>query len=176
MSSIPAGPEYSPFLQHYQELERFLIRRTGSRDEASDLVQETFLRLMRLKDPRAIANPRAWLFQTASNLFVDGVRKVQVRARHAAPAEHMDEVEADTPSPYDRAVSREQWTHLENAIRNLPQPCREVFYLHRFEGLSHQEIAEKLRISKSTVEKRMIRALCICREALHRDAADPSSP
>jgi RNA polymerase sigma factor (sigma-70 family) len=158
------------FLAHGRALRRFLAKRVPG-DAAEDLTQEAFVRLMRGAPAAALRDPRAYLFRTAANLAADHWR-AQARAVPAA-AEEAGEGAADTRPLPDRALlSREELAVLRQAVAELSPRTREVFLLHKEQGLSHAEIATRLGIAKNTVVVHMVRALGICRRALenyHRD-------
>jgi len=155
------------FLGSRQELKRFFIRRVQCSETAADLVQEVYLRLPLLTPPPS-SEPaaRAWMFKVAGNLAIDHARR---QKRHGELlAEHFD-VDRDiegSPTPDQFALDREQLGQVQNALAQLPAQCAEVLYLSRVEGLSHAEIADKLGISKSWVEKQLMRALNHCRRAV----------
>ncbi|MFP4166278.1 MAG: sigma-70 family RNA polymerase sigma factor [Opitutales bacterium] len=73
---------------------------------------------------------------------------------------------ADDLSPAEALDTREAYGLLREAIRELPERCREAFVLHRFEGLRHRDIAKRLGISQSTVEKHIAAALVHLRHEL----------
>lgn len=157
------------------ELERFFRRRIASPDMAADLTQETFLRLLQIGPAAAIRDPRAYLFRTAGNLLVDHRRSAMHR-QPGAPADAAAQVQASEPSPEAVALSREELAVLGRAIDDLPPRGREVFLLHKLEGLSYAEIAQRLGIARNTVVVHMVRSLAHCRRRLdaHRGSPLPS--
>lgn len=161
------------YLQHSQEIERFLLRRLACPETAADLTQETFARLLRAGATEQIENVRAYLFRIATNLALDHLR----RGRHMVPAPEGDALErlADSrPGQEQHLLSREALDRLQRAVDILPIRQREVFRLHKFDGCSYQEIAARLGISKNTVMVHMVRALARCRAALD-EGDDPGA-
>lgn len=147
------------------KLKRFFVRRLRNSDDASDAVQETFLRLMTTTPRDELRNPHAYLFQVAKSV-ANGITARLLR-ESALFADGVDEtaVADDAPSPETIVAARQQLAILVRAISCLPPKCRVVFVLSRLEGLSNGEIAEKLGISRNMVEKHIIRALMACRQA-----------
>jgi RNA polymerase sigma-70 factor (ECF subfamily) len=128
-----------------------------SRTAAADLVQEAFLRL--LGAPRDdVRDLRSYLFRTTRNLSVDHAR--QRRRNTISNAVELDENIVD-PAPLPDAVliSRQEFQALHAALADLPPRCREVLILHKFEGLSYAEIADRLGVAKNTVTVHMVKAV-----------------
>jgi len=149
---------------HFDELSRYLSRRTGGADTAADLTQEVFARLVEKGgEVEAIRHPRGYLFRSAKNLMADSWRTAD---EHTAAVSEDDAIFDAVESPEAILQSRESLAVLLEAIENLPPRCREVFLLHRFEELSYEEIAGRLGIGVSAVEKQMMRAMKACRLAI----------
>ena len=131
---------------------------------AQDLVQESYVILARTANQAVIEHPRGFLYRTAGNLALDHLRHHKVVERHI-------EVErlADEPHQHstEHEVSHAQWQEmLRQVIDELPPRCRDIFILHKLHGLSYKEIALRLEISESAVEKHIIKGLIHCRKRL----------
>ena len=152
-------------VRYYDRLVRFFKRRSSSAEDATDLAQDTFARLSSA-DLRKIQKPESFLFTTAMNLLRDRARSAQ--ARHAALSVPAEEAQLVCPAPHaERVLDGEQRMRiLEEALRELTPKCRAVFVLFHFDGMSHREIADELRISVSMVEKYVRQALSHCAERL----------
>jgi RNA polymerase sigma factor (sigma-70 family) len=157
------------FAEHRDALLRFLNRRLNNAALAEDLIQETWLRAANSQalasGAAAIDNPRSYLFRIASNLVLDHQRHVG----HGIELQATDEAAAiadPQPSPEDIVLYRSEFARLLEVIDGLSPRCREVFMLCRFEGFSHAEIAERLRISRSTVVSHMVNALTAIERAM----------
>ena len=137
-----------------------------------DFTQETFIRLYRLEHPDQLDNARAFLFQVASNLAVDQLRRRSLHFRFlkSESAEMGDGMEGsgDTASPEQIVSSREKLDRIYQAVDRLPEKCRQAFLLHRTSGLSYSDIALELGVSVSSVEKYILQALKECRQELAR--------
>lgn len=155
------------FRRHSKELLRFLRRNGVSEDTAADLMQDAFLRLATINPAAgaAISNPRAYLFRISRNLSIDHIRSMAVQNRYTQPGLPTEIAELK-PSAETEVDFKQRVTRLGRAIETLPERQREVFLLHKYDELSHSEIAERLGISKSMVEKHMMKALAHLRDSL----------
>jgi RNA polymerase sigma-70 factor (ECF subfamily) len=164
MAELITAERFSLFREYYDELVTYLTMKLRSRDHAMDVAQETFLRVLTQQPSSPILQPRAFLYKTALNLTIDLFRK---RRRQAEEALDSDNLHAVLTVPADQEAlveSREQVQLLYRAIQELPPKCRQVFLLHKFKERSHTEIAAQLGISKSMVEKHIIKAMAHCRQ------------
>ncbi len=133
-------------------LMRFCFRYLASEEEAEDVVQEVFLRV--LKNDALPENFRAWIYKIARNRCLDVIRS-QGRRRddQAMPtASHLD---ADLTGCLTRLVRREQRAHLRRTLAELPESQREVLHLRYAEDLSRAEIAEGLELPEPVVKSRL---------------------
>ena len=158
------------------ELLRFLVARTGSGPEAEDILQDMWLRIGEGRSG-PVANGRAYLYRIAQNLVLDRLREARRRgAREQSWMEVASGVDLRGPDPADpradalaQMSEREEVARLASAIANLPAGARRAFQLHKLEGLSHDEVAQRLGISRSGVEKHMAVAMKYLRRALSED-------
>ena len=152
---------------------RFLAIRTGDAIDAEDMVQELWLKV-RLQRGEAVANARAYLYRMAQNIVVDRLRaqrrRVQREQRWSDGLGRFIDSRGETidqsRNAEEEILEREELASLASAIANLPAGARRVFKLHKLEGLSHGEIAARLGISKSGVEKHMAVAMKYLRRAM----------
>jgi RNA polymerase sigma factor (sigma-70 family) len=148
------------FNKYRGALLRHVSRYAGSREDAADLVQETYLRVMdRISVARFDAESRAYLFQTATNLARDHLRRQKFRAH--APIEDLpeDRLGGHDPTP-EQVVAADQVTStLRSAIEAMPEETRAVFILARSQQLPYPEIARRLGIGRRTVERRVAEAV-----------------
>ncbi|MGC9447994.1 RNA polymerase sigma factor [Cereibacter johrii] len=156
---------FGALLSGYDRLSRHLMRRPGTRCDAQDVMQDAWLRLARVQDGEEMSNPAAYVGQVVRNLAIDRLRAQRVRERHFTTAEIPDQP-ADAPSAERIVDFRQRVARLEEIVAELPPRQREVFLLHKFDGLSHSEIATRLGISRSAVEKLIMKALAQCRDGL----------
>ena len=160
---------------YYDELRRYIHHRTGSESLAEDVVQETWIRARRVAAVMP-GNPRAYLYRMASNLAVDKLRQQQIRSAVEWPAtgdaagygDGLSQIPSSDPGPEEATADRQEFAILTDAIRELPDKCRQVFLAYRGEGLTMREVAERLGISEKTVEKHIARAMVHCRQKLRK--------
>jgi len=152
--------------RYYRELLNFLHRHVSDRDTAADLAQESYARVLAVQHTgREILDGRALLYRVARNLLVDQHRRAAVR-RH----DDLDAVpEAEQPAapqhlqPEEALVSQQVLRAYVGAIEGLPPRCREAFVLHVFDELTHAQIARRMNISVSMVEKHVVRGMLACK-------------
>jgi RNA polymerase sigma factor (sigma-70 family) len=147
------------FNRHRVSLQRYLMRLVPP-DDAAELVQESYYRLLRHGEMvRIDAMARSFLFQTATNLARDHHRR---RASHRAalhvPIED-EEIVEDHLGPDEQLAGEQTRVLLEQAIAALPQDTRTVFLLHRFRDLTYPQIAEIMSLSGRTVARKMAEAI-----------------
>lgn len=157
------------FEAHYDELIRFLTRRTGSVERAADVAQDTYLRLAANGEPRPeIDNPRAYLFRVAGNLAIDTLRKEGRMAARSAPEHHAATVTDPLASPETTLLARERLRLLDETLTALRPNARRALLMSRVEGLTFARIAAELGVSESMVAKYIAQALRACRDRLRQ--------
>lgn len=150
------------FRRHAGWLRAFLLRRLHAAPaDVDDIVQDTYLRAAR-QPATVIVHPKAFLSQTATNLFRDGKRRQAVRARHAQAVGQQGDNDQAAPGLLEQEAALE----LERLILAMPELYRDVFALSRFRHMTNAEIAAQLDISVKTVEWRMGKALAFCTSRL----------
>lgn len=145
---------------------RYAIRLARSEDEASDLLQECYAKLLGLSGFAAITNPQGYAMRVIHNLAMERFRKAQVV--EFAPLRAASEIECmdDTPDSFRILAGKHQLERVEEAIESLPERCRVALVRRRYEEQSPREIASDLGISVSTFEKRLARAVALVARAL----------
>lgn len=154
-----------------------LFRLTGSRDAADDLMQETFLRLVRTIDAYEDAGRfESWLFRIAANLARDRARQIRRRGPALPLARGGEESEppagrglAPVEGPDERALRAEAGAKLAACMALLTDGEREVLLLRHYSGLSFKQIAELLGVPLGTALARSHRALNRLRAALENE-------
>jgi RNA polymerase sigma-70 factor (ECF subfamily) len=163
--------------RYHRELLQFLRRQVGDVETAADLTQESCLRVLSLQSSgQPVLDLRALLYRTARNLVIDQRR----RASHRQHEDIDTLAETEQPlaprhlQPEEMLSCTQQVRALVRAIESLPPRCREAFVLNRFEGLSHQEVADRMSISRNMVAQHVARALVVCQAGLDRAAGGPA--
>lgn len=161
MASSAKDQLLAVYLERRPALVRSFAARTGSRERAEDVVQDLYVRLQALTEDAAaeVQNPVAFLYRIGGNLVLDSVRQgKRTAARDRAWTEEGGEIVggvsiADQPSPEDAAWARLKLDQVSRALEDVAPKARQAFRLHRIDGLTHAQIAERLGVSTSSVEK-----------------------
>lgn len=141
--------------------------RDGQTDP-EDLVHETFARAIACKSWREIGNSGAFATRILRNCALDALRRRKVLTITAVADFDRIEPIDETPSAHLQLESREELRLLADAIAELPTQCRRVFTLRKVYSLSPEDIAVRLGLSVSTVEKHLVKGLRYCSEKLGR--------
>jgi RNA polymerase sigma factor (sigma-70 family) len=146
-------------------LRRYLTRLLGNPGEAQDVAHDAYMRVYPSLTNQSARRPEALLYTAARRLAINRLkrRSISPLARDAFIPEMAASPE---PGVQQQVMARQELEILEQAIAELPDGCRVVLLLCKIEQLSHREIAERLGIAVSTVEKQHARALRLLRSAL----------
>lgn len=140
-------------------LKSYFRKRVYVAEEAEDLVQEVFCRIAAQGGAERMENPEAYIFQVAANLLRDRARRESTRASAMREIGHRTEDFVEVLSPERVLQGKQGLADLDRALTELPARTRIIFVLHRFEELKYSEIARRLDISVSGVEKHMMEAI-----------------
>lgn len=135
------------------------------RDDADDLVQEAYARVLKTPDYRAIVTPRGFVLRIVHNLALERLRRANVvRIELLASLEVLD-VADPAPDAFAVAAGRSEMQRLLHLIDALPPQCARVMHMRKIQGVPPTAIAEALSISISTVEKHIARGLALVTKA-----------
>ncbi len=134
----------------YDEIKARLTRRLGSEELASESLHETWLHLHRQDDVGPLKSPSNYLLHIATNIAKDS-RRGEYRRASRSEVDAALEVADPAPGPDTLAQIRADLRNTEQAINELPPRMRTILMAARLEGLSHQEIAARLGVSRRTV-------------------------
>ena len=151
---------------HEAALRAYLRGRFPSLPDLDDLVQETYARLLRARETSTVRSVKAFLYTTARNAAFDIFRRRQIVSINGIADIDGLSVLEDRPSAAESLCHDQELAILLEAVRALPNRCREVFTLRKIYDLSHQEIATQLGISKHTVNAQVAIGIVRCREFL----------
>lgn len=152
-------------VQPYEaKLRAYLRQRFPTIGDVDDIVQETYARLFRERQAGKMFEARSYLFPVARNVAFDIFRRSRTIAIGGLGEMDGLGVLEERPDAAECASRDQELELLHEAIRLLPERCREVFSLRRLQGLSHRAIAEKLGISENTVDAQLCNAIFRCRQ------------
>lgn len=158
------------FRLHRRELVWRLTRILSCGETAQELVQESYLVLAKEAAKQPVQHPRGFLYRVAIHLAFDHLRRKKLEDQHQKTL-ILDEEPQSLSS--ERIIdSQEKVAIFRQALEDLPPRCREAFILHKLQGLSYRDVAERLGISQSAVEKHIMKALLRCRSTLEAHGYD----
>lgn len=155
-------------------LVRYLTARLRSEQEAREVAQEAYVRLLQMEKPGSHDSFRAYLFKTATNLALDRLRhrRVRYRVEQAETHEAWPSAGSDAGDPANVLLARELSDQLVGFLQELPPKCRDVFSLHRLDGIPQREVAACLGFSERMVRRYVTYTMVYCRLRLNGTPAD----
>jgi RNA polymerase sigma factor (sigma-70 family) len=165
----PSDPEYSRWFAlevqpHEAALRAYLRARFPKLADPDDVIQETYTRLLREKDAGRIQHPRAFLFTAARNVALDLFRRRRTSGADAIPHSDPSNVVEERPDAAEALIHQQELELLAEAVRTLPDRCRQVIMLRYLKGCSYKEIAALLDVSTETVKTHMAKGVRRCAE------------
>jgi RNA polymerase sigma factor (sigma-70 family) len=146
---------------HLQYLKKLLRRRGRTCEEAEDLVQEAFVRMqVYCQQGGVVREPEAFLVRTVLNLAVDARRRDRRDLYERQSVEDMYLVDL-SPSPDEVFAAEQRLLRIRRSLAALSERTQQAFFLHRLEGFSYAEIAQRLGVSVSAVEKHIANAVAV---------------
>lgn len=139
-------------VQPHEPALRAVLHKSFAGSDVDDLVQESLIRTWKARTKGPVESGRNFLFAVARNAVRDLIRRRSTsKAIPVTENERLDVLE-DKPGVADIVSRQQELELLEEAVRALPERCREVFLLRKIQGMSQREIASRLRITENTVE------------------------
>ena len=156
---------HEAFDLHQEVLLAFIKKRLHGSQLADDTLHDLYLKLQKQSLTSSIQYPKAYLFRMASNLIIDAQRRA---ARQEITGN--DEVleQPNEIGPEELVVQAQRLSIIKQAMSELPEKTRDVFKMQRLQQLEKAEVAEKLGISVSMVEKHLRCAVQFCRNKLYK--------
>ncbi|MET0292053.1 MAG: RNA polymerase sigma factor [Steroidobacteraceae bacterium] len=148
--------------RHHQSLMHLLRRRIRIADDAADVAQDAYIRMLRYEGARNVRYPASLLFRIAINLAKDRGRSDQVRHVHDQCELNEIEVDSGLADPERELSAQQDLEKVYAVIDQLPPKCRKVFLLSRMNEMTYPQIAVHCGISVKMVEKHISHALAIC--------------
>ena len=153
------------FSEHNRALVGYLKSRLRSEQEAREVAQEAYVRVLQLDKPGGTSLLRAYLFKTAANLAVDRLRRRSLlqRIEETELFNELNTPNGDSNNPELRLLKEETEQQLWRFLDELPEKCRQIFRLCRLDGLSQQDVAVKLGMSDRMVRRYVTYVVVYCR-------------
>jgi RNA polymerase sigma-70 factor (ECF subfamily) len=163
-------------LPHEKALIAAAVRLCGDAEEARDLVQDVFARMLATEGWQAIGDTRGYMLRMMRNIFIDRLRRSKiVEFRRIFDMDDFD-MPDDAPDQHRIIAGQQMLIKLRRAIDTLPEPCRVAFVRRRIHGETPRDIARNLGLSLSTLEKRLARAIYLLTKALATCDTLPPDP
>lgn len=162
------------FQENERGIKRLLSRFFTRAEDVDDIAQETFLRAFAAEADQDVRAPRAFLYRIARNLALnEKARLASTTTDYMEDSSHPDVLgSSDQVTGEDQVYSRQKMAIFAEAVSSLPAQCRHVFLLRKVHGLSQNEVAVRLGISPSTVEKHVASGLLRTAEYLRERGYD----
>lgn len=156
------------YTTHLNNLYRYIFLFTKSKEETEEILQEIFIKIWenREKLPE-VDSLKNYLFRSAKNKLIDNIRHLQIRQRVLSEIKRTKDISETSTS--DQCAYREYYHVVQQAIEKLPPKRKLIFRLNIENGLSQDEIAIQLNISKSVVQKQTYKASHFVREYLYKN-------
>ncbi len=153
------------FKAHFKPLHAYACTILREEAIAEEMVQQVFYKLWEKKDQVVInQSASAYLYRSVYNECLNYLKHQKVKQAHQIHTRHTSEEASDHASK--KLVAKELEAKIADALTQLPEQCRTIFQMSRFEELKYREIADKLNLSVKTIENQMGKALKIMRMQL----------
>lgn len=155
------------FKSYYTELVMHANRYLYDFESSREIVQDLFVHIYEKRHTLDInSSLKSYLYRSTQNRCINFIQSRKIREKYASKIQQKDQL---NENPIERNLEAAELEHnLFIAIGELPPKCRMIFKMNRYEGLSNSEIAERLELSKRTVETQITKALRILRERLQK--------
>lgn len=154
------------FPQYVRRMRRILQRRGRTREQAEDLIQEAFLRMQEYCEKGGeVRQPEGFLVRTALRLAMNARRDEHRDLYVDQSVDELTLVVDTTPAPDEVLAAEQCLDRMREALDAVSRRTRDVFFMHRLDGLSYSQIAEKLGVSVSAIEKHIASALATLSDA-----------
>lgn len=150
------------FTTHYKGMFSYAFTILGAADDAEEIVQNVFLKIWEKKESLQVESSlKSYLYRMVHNGCMNFINHLAVKAKYQK--EKIRAMQHETDNAGKKVIASELEQKIAEALRELPEQCRTIFQLSRFEELKYREIAHHLGISEKTVENQMGKALKILR-------------
>jgi len=156
------------FIENNGFLKRFLARFLSEQQDIDDVVQETYLRAYSAVANKELEQPKAFLFRIARNIALNELTRKSRQITDYIEDCHPSFDGGEQPSAEMEVEAQQALGVYCEAVATLPEKCRRVYLLRKIHGLSHQEIATRMGLSLSSVEKYLRQGLLECRSYIRK--------
>jgi RNA polymerase sigma-70 factor (ECF subfamily) len=154
------------YRNHRGWLHQWLRQKIGNTDQAADLVQDTFIKLLQTRDELfGIKEPRAYLTSIAKNLLIDQVRRKRIEQAYLDGLSQMEYMLDGVTSPEEQMQIIQALDQMCKALEDVSAKAQQAFILHYLEGYTHKEVAEQLGVSTKMIQKYLANCLIRCYQA-----------
>lgn len=151
---------------YFRRLRMLLLRRGGTREEAEDLIQDAFLKMQEYCERGGqVRQPEGFLVRTVLRLAANARRDAHRNLYCEEPVENLTLIVDTTPTPDEVLAGDQCLERMRDALDAVSRRTRDVFFMQRLDGLSYAQIAQRLGVSISAVEKHIASALAILADA-----------
>ena len=153
-------------LKYYDELIYFALKQVGDKEKAKDIIQETYSKVLEIKEKFKINNERAYLYKIAKNIVIN--QALENQKLQTTIYEENIHLSPISEQPEEILIQEDQEKVFMQIINDLPQRAKEAFILYTIDGYSRKEIAQILGVSSNAVEKLIKRATIKVEEELEK--------
>lgn len=149
------------YKDNYSWLYNWLCKSLGSKDQAEDVLHDTFLKIIRSKDIFSIRTPHSYLHSTAKRIVIDQARRKKVEQAYL---NYLSEFQDDaiSHSPEHIALAIETLDQMALVLSNLDDRARQILLMHYIEDVPQGQIAKLMNISIKTVQRDLMKGLMHC--------------
>jgi len=159
------------FHEHNRTLVSFLAARLRSEEDAREVAQEAYVRLLQLDKPGAVGFLRSYLFRTATNIATDRLRQRSVR-RDTKSLELFDDLPEERDATEGEVAAAQELVFIRRCLEELPERWSDAFIRHRIHGESEISIARGLGLTDRMVRNYLVQTLFYCRARLDGSTAE----
>ncbi len=151
---------------YFRRLRMLLLRRGRTREEAEDLIQDAFLKMQEYCERGGqVRQPEGFLVRTVLRLAANARRDAPRTLYYEEPVENLTLIVDTTPTPDEVLAGDQCLERMRDALDAVSRRTRDVFFMQRLDGLSYAQIAQRIGVSISAVEKHIASALAILADA-----------